>query len=74
MAVYPDYPEAIAKARSAFTLARLLLKNRRDVRYGIKFPHTFVVTYNNVEREFLDANAALVYAKSIADTPGTEST
>ena len=74
VAVFPDYPEAIAKARGAFTPARLLLKNRRDVRYGIKFPHTFVVTYNDVEREFLDPKAALAYAESITAAPGTAST
>lgn len=80
VAVFPDLPESIAKARGAFTPARLLLKNRRDVRYGIKFPSTFIVTYNNVEKEFLDANAALVYAKSITesteptDAPETGST
>ena len=71
VAVFPDFPEAIAKARSAFTPARLLLKNRRDVRYGIKFPSTFVVTHNEEEKEFLDADEALRYAKSITASPST---
>ena len=67
ISVFPDYPEVIAKARGAFVPIKQLLKRRSDVRYGIKYPATFIITHNGVEKQFTDAVAAMDCAKLIVE-------
>ncbi|KAK7891490.1 hypothetical protein WMY93_023453 [Mugilogobius chulae] len=63
IAIFPDYTASVAKARAAFTDVRKMLHDKPGIRYGILYPARFRVTYNNVEKEFVDASKAMNYVK-----------
>lgn len=58
-----DYTAAVARARAAFSEVRRLLRNRRDVRYGLLFPARLRISHGEEDKEFLDANKAMDYVK-----------
>ena len=64
ISVFPDYTTRVAKARSAFNDVRKLLKDLEGVRFGIAHPAKFRVTYNGVEKTFLDPDAAETYVNT----------
>ncbi|XP_038154320.1 uncharacterized protein LOC119791981 [Cyprinodon tularosa] len=63
ISVFPDYTVNVAKARAAFTDVRKMLRGRPGVRFGILYPARFRISYNNEEKEFLDATEAMDYVK-----------
>uniref|UniRef100_A0A669E9G4 L1 transposable element RRM domain-containing protein n=1 Tax=Oreochromis niloticus TaxID=8128 RepID=A0A669E9G4_ORENI len=72
IAIFPDYTASVAKARAAFTDVRKILQDRPGVRFGILYPARFRVSYNNVEKEFVDAAKAMDYQTALRIINGTE--
>lgn len=63
ISIFPDYTASVVKARAAFTDVRKILRDKPGVRYGIFFPARLRITYNNAEKEFVDAVKAMDYVK-----------
>lgn len=61
--IFPDFPPEVTKKRAAFTEARQLLKNVRDVRFGFRYPATFRITLGEEENSFTDPVQAVSYIK-----------
>ena len=61
ISVFPDYTAQVAKARAAFNSLRGQLRGLNGVRYGISHPARFRVTYNGVEKSFVDPKLAQAY-------------
>ena len=61
ISVFPDYTASVAKARAAFNGLRDQLRGLQGVRYGIAHPARFRVTYNGVEKVFVDSKRAQTY-------------
>ena len=61
--IFPDFAPEVAKKRAAFTEARQLLKDVKDVKYGIRFPAIFRITFRDEEKSFTDPELALSYIK-----------
>lgn len=61
--IFPDYAPEVAKERAAFTEARQLLKNNKDVKFGLRFPATFRITFRDEVKSFTDPELALSYIK-----------
>lgn len=64
ISIFPDYPPAVARARSAFNEVKQLLKDRSDVRYGVIHLVKFRITHNGNRKDFLDPKQALLYVQS----------
>lgn len=64
ISIFPDYPPAVARARSAFNEVKQLLRGREDARYGVKFPAKLCITFKGTKKEFLDPRKAMSYVKS----------
>ena len=61
--IFPDFAPEVAKKRAAFTEARRLLKDVKDVKYGIRFPAIFRITFWDEEKSFTDPELAISYIK-----------
>ena len=61
ISVFPDYTAHVAKARAAFNGLRSQLRGLPGVRYGITHPARFHVSFNGVEKVFVDAGQAQSY-------------
>jgi len=57
--IFPDFAPEVAKKRAAFTEARQLLKNTKDVKLGLRFPATFRITFREEEKSFTDPELAV---------------
>ena len=68
--IYPDRTARDAKICASFNSVRLLLKNRRDVRYGYAHPSRFLITFRGATSEFKDPKEAMAYVKN--NIPATE--
>lgn len=63
IAIFPDYTAGISRARVVFTDVRKALQGQQGVRYGLFYPAKLQVTYNSIEKEFLNASKAMKYVK-----------
>lgn len=61
--IFPDFAPEVAKRRAAFAEARQLLRNRKDVKFGLRFPATFRITFNNEENSFTVPGEAVSFIK-----------
>lgn len=64
ISLFPDFPPAVAKARSAFNKVRRLLHGRDGVRYGLSYPVRLRVTHNGTERQFQNPEDTMVYMRT----------
>ncbi|KAL7868203.1 hypothetical protein SRHO_G00095870 [Serrasalmus rhombeus] len=67
IAVFPDHTAKTAKARAAFNDVRRRLRDIEGARYGLLYPARLRITYNGVEKEFVSAEEASSYVKTLAN-------
>lgn len=65
ISVFPDYTAKIARARAAFNEVRRQLRGIDGARYGLIHPARLRITYNGVEKDFVSAEEASVYVKTM---------
>ncbi|KAL7870573.1 hypothetical protein SRHO_G00080700 [Serrasalmus rhombeus] len=65
--VFPDHTAKTAKARAAFNDVRRQLRDIEGARYGLLYPARLRITYNGVEKEFVSAEEASSYVKTLAN-------
>ncbi|KAI4884053.1 hypothetical protein NFI96_008794 [Prochilodus magdalenae] len=65
ISVFPDYTAKIARARAAFNEVRRQLRGIAGARYGLIHPARLRITYNGVEKDFVSAEEASDYVKSL---------
>ena len=61
ISVFPDFIPRVAKARAAFNGLRNQLRGLPGVRYGVTHPARFHVSFNGVEKVFVDPVQAQSY-------------
>ncbi|XP_062382893.1 uncharacterized protein LOC134070525 [Sardina pilchardus] len=61
--IFPDFAPEVAKKRAAFAEARQLLKGIKDVKFGLRFPAIFRVTFKGEEKSFTNPELAVSYIK-----------
>ena len=72
ISVFPDFMPWVAKARAAFNGLRNQLRGLPGVRYGITHPAQFHVSFNGVEKVFVDPEQAQSYVtQTIIPQTGT---
>lgn len=70
IAIFSDYTAKVAKAWAAFADVKKLLQDQQGVRYGILFPTRLHITYNGIEKDFVEPDIALdVLRKHIVTSP-----
>ncbi|XP_072562893.1 uncharacterized protein [Paramormyrops kingsleyae] len=62
--IFPDFTLEIAKKRAAFKEAKQLLRTVKDVRFGLRYPATFRITFDGEEKTFTDPHRAISYIKT----------
>lgn len=67
ISVFRDYPVEVAKKRALFTETRRILKNIKNLRYGLLYPATLRVSYEKKEYFFIKHTEAFEFAKNIED-------
>lgn len=67
ISVFPDFTVKIARARAAFNEVRRQLCGIEGVRYGLFHPARLRITYNGVEKDFVSAENASDYVKTLID-------
>ena len=69
--VFPDFTPPVAKARAAFNGLRNQLRGLPGVRYGITYPARFHISFNGVDKVFVDPGQAQSYVTQtiIPQTP-----
>ncbi|KAL7880537.1 hypothetical protein SRHO_G00027910 [Serrasalmus rhombeus] len=67
IAVFPDHIAKTAKARAAFNDVRRRLRDIEGARYGLLYPARLRITNNGVEKEFVSAEEASSYVKTLAN-------
>lgn len=67
ISVFPDHTAKIARARAAFNDVRRQLRGIDGVRYGLFHPARLRITHNGVEKDFVSAEKAGVYVKTLID-------
>ena len=65
ISVFPDYTAKIARARAAFNEVRRQLRGIDGARYGLVHPARLRITYNGVEKDFVSAERARDYVKTL---------
>lgn len=65
ISVFPDFTAKIARARAAFNEVRQLLRGIDGARYGLVHPARLRITYNGVEKDFISAEKAKDYVKTL---------
>lgn len=65
ISVFPDHTAKIARARAAFNEVRRQLRGIDGARYGLFHPARLRITYNGVEKDFVSAEKASDYVKSL---------
>ncbi|KAJ8399540.1 hypothetical protein AAFF_G00409510 [Aldrovandia affinis] len=62
--IYPDYTQEVNRKRAAFKEARSLLRTRKEVRYGMRYPATLVITPEGLQtRLFENPKDAVEYIR-----------
>ena len=65
ISVFPDHTAKIARARAAFNEVRRQLRGIDGARYGLIHPARLRITYNGVEKDFVSAEEASDYVKTL---------
>ena len=65
ISVFPDHTAKIARARAAFNEVRRQLRGLDGARYGLMHPARLRITYNGVEKDFVSAEEASGYVKTL---------
>lgn len=65
ISVFPDYTARVARARAAFNTVRQQLRGIEGVRYGLLHPARLRITYKGVEKDFVSAEEASDYVKTL---------
>lgn len=65
ISIFPDHTAKIAWARAAFNEVRRQLRDIDGVRYGLIHPARLRITYNGVQKDFVSAEEAIVYVKTL---------
>ena len=65
ISVFPDHTAKIARARAAFNEVRRQLRGLDGARYGLMHPVRLRITYNGVEKDFVSAEEASGYVKTL---------
>ena len=65
ISVFPDHTAKVARARAAFNEVRRQLRGIDGARYGLVHPARLRITYNGVEKEFVSAEEASEYVKTL---------
>lgn len=63
ISIFQDFTANVVKARAALTDVRRFLRDKPGILYGIFFPARLRITYNNEEKEFVDATKAMDFVK-----------
>lgn len=65
ISVFPDHTAKTARARAAFNEVRCQLRGIDGARYGLIHPARLRITYNGVEKDFVSAEEASDYVKTL---------
>lgn len=65
ISVFPDHTVKVARARAAFNEVRRQLRGIEGARYGLMHPARLRITYNGVEKDFVSADEASDYVKTL---------
>lgn len=65
ISVFPDHTAKVARARAAFNEVRRQLRGIDGARYGLFHPARLRITYNGVEKDFVSADEASDYFKTL---------
>ncbi|KAL6462532.1 hypothetical protein MHYP_G00289540 [Metynnis hypsauchen] len=65
ISVFPDYTAKVARAQAAFNEVRRQLRGIDGARYGLIHPARLRITYNGVQKDFISAEEASDYAKTL---------
>lgn len=61
MHIFPDFAPEVAKKQAAFAVARQLLRNIKDDKFGLRYPATFWIMFEDEEHFFTDPELAVSY-------------
>ncbi|KAL7860886.1 hypothetical protein AOLI_G00172350 [Acnodon oligacanthus] len=62
--IFPDYPPSVARAKSAFSEVKNILRGQTGMRFGLFYPARLRITHNGTEKEFRDPAEAMAYVKA----------
>lgn len=65
ISVFPDHTVKIARARAAFNEVRRQLRGIAGAQYGLFYPARLRVTFNGVVKDFVSAEEASIYVKTL---------
>lgn len=65
ISVFPDHTAKVARARAAFNEVRRQLRGIDGARYGLMHPARLRITYKGVEKDFVSADEASDYVKTL---------
>lgn len=65
ISIFPDFTAKIARARAEFNEVRRQLRGIDGARYGLFHPARLRITYNGVEKDFVSAEKASDYVKTL---------
>ncbi|KAL7865919.1 hypothetical protein SRHO_G00111660 [Serrasalmus rhombeus] len=65
ISIFPDYTAKVARARAVFNEVRRQLRGIDSARYGLIHPARLRITYNGIEKDFVSAEEASHYVKTL---------
>lgn len=65
ISLFPDLTAKIARARAALNEVRRQLRSIDSVRNGLFYPARLRITYNGVEKDFISAEEASDFVKTL---------
>uniref|UniRef100_A0A3B3T8J5 L1 transposable element RRM domain-containing protein n=1 Tax=Paramormyrops kingsleyae TaxID=1676925 RepID=A0A3B3T8J5_9TELE len=65
ISIFPDFTAGVARARAAFNEVRQFLRSVEGVRYRLFYPARLRISYNGVDKDFLSAQDAKIYAEKL---------